>query len=306
MLWGRVYFAAQAAAGAAWWLAVALSPFVREATLGSLDPLRVAVFDVPLFVVASAVAAWGARAAAWLATGWTLLVALGMAAYATVTTEAGWGVLAMAAAAAGSVVALSLVVFGRVPTAWIASGPFAARPAVRRRSAAAHLASTLGQIVVFWGFFLVVVPLVLAFLERRWDVGVPLPWFTGIVGAVALALACVLGLWSAFSMAVLGEGTPLPAAMANRLVIAGPYRVIRNPMAVSGIAQGVAVGLLLSSWLVVVYALLGSLLWNYAVRPFEEADLEERFGDEYRRYRDSVRCWVPGVPRARDVPLAAR
>jgi hypothetical protein len=32
---------------------------VREATLGNLDPVAVAVFDIPLFVVASAVAAFG-------------------------------------------------------------------------------------------------------------------------------------------------------------------------------------------------------------------------------------------------------
>jgi len=36
------------------------------------------------------------------------------------------------------------------------------------------------------------------------------------------------------------------------------------------------------------------------VRPLEEVDLEERFGADYRRYRDSVRCWIPRVPR----PLA--
>ena len=304
MNWGRVYFAAQALAGAAWWIAVALSPFVREATLGGLDPVVVATFDVPLFVVASAVAAAGVRAAAWVATGWTILVALGLAAYATVTTEAGWGVLAMAAAAGGSVAALCLLLVGRVPTAWLASGPFAFRPAMPRSNSAAHLASSLGQIVVFWGFFLVVVPLVVAFLEQRWAVALPTPWPVGIAvaGATLLALASALGFWAAFSMSVLGDGTPLPAAMANRLVVAGPYRFIRNPMAVSGIAQGVAVGLLMSSWLVVVYALLGSLLWNYAIRPLEEADLEERFGDEYRRYRDSVRCWVPGTPKTKAVP----
>jgi protein-S-isoprenylcysteine O-methyltransferase Ste14 len=301
---GRVYFAAQAVAGAAWWIAVALSPFVRDATLGGLDPVLVATFDVPLFVVASVVVAVGIRSAAWVATGWTVFVALALAVYATVTAEAGWGVLLMAAAAGGSVVALCLVLFGRVPTAWLASGPFAFRPAMPRSNSAAHLASSLGQIAVFWGFFLVVVPLVVAFLERRWAVGLPLPSSVSIAGAALLALASALGLWAAFSMSVLGDGTPLPAAMANRLVVAGPYRFIRNPMAVSGIAQGVAVGLLMSSWLVVVYALLGSLLWNYAIRPLEEADLEARFGDDYRRYRDSVRCWIPGTPKARAVPAA--
>jgi protein-S-isoprenylcysteine O-methyltransferase Ste14 len=86
--------------------------------------------------------------------------------------------------------------------------------------------------------------------------------------------------------------------MANRLVVSGPYRWVRNPMAIAGIVQGVAVGLVLSSWLVVAYAVAGSLLWNYAIRPLEEADLEERFGSEFRQYRDSVRCWIPAIPQS--------
>jgi protein-S-isoprenylcysteine O-methyltransferase Ste14 len=69
-------------------------------------------------------------------------------------------------------------------------------------------------------------------------------------------------------------------------------------MALAGIAQGVAVGLQVSSWLVVVYAVVGSLLWNYAVRPLEEADLAVRFGDDFERYRDTVRCWIPRIPNA--------
>ena len=64
-------------------------------------------------------------------------------------------------------------------------------------------------------------------------------------------------------------------------------------MAIAGITQGVAVGLILSSWLVVAYAIAGSLLWNFVVRPLEEHDLEARFGDQYRRYRSAVRCWWP-------------
>jgi protein-S-isoprenylcysteine O-methyltransferase Ste14 len=298
MFWGRAYFAAQAAAGAGWWMAVALSPFVRELTLGSLDPVIVVAADIPLFVVASAIAALGVRAAAWISAGWTVLVAGGMALYATITTEAGWGALTMIAAAGASVLALCLVVVGRVPTEWIVSGPFAFRLAAPGRSRAAHVAATFGQVVVFWGTFLVAAPLLVAFVEARWGLAVELPGAVRVLGVVLLVLASAVGIWSAITMSTLGNGTPLPAAMPRRLVVAGPYRYLRNPMAFAGILQGAAVGLILSSWLVVVYAIAGSLLWNYAVRPHEEADLERRFGDPYRRYRDAVLCWVPRRPAA--------
>ncbi|MDO6149516.1 isoprenylcysteine carboxylmethyltransferase family protein [Paenarthrobacter aurescens] len=297
--WGRSYFALQAVAGLAWWISVFLSPTVRGATLGSLNPVLVAAFDVPLFVIGSGVAAFGIRAAAVVATGWTVLVSILLAAYATITTEAGWGVLIMAAAAACSVVALFLVVQGRVPTELIVRGPFAFRPAPTLRRTAANVGATMGQLVLFWGFFLVVLPSVIWWLEQRWLVSLPFPSAAAPAGLVILVLASCLGVASAVAMSSTGGGTPLPSAMPNRLVIAGPYRWVRNPMAVAGISQGAAVGLILGSWLVIAYAVIGSLLWNYAVRPHEEADLERRFGADFRRYRDSVRCWIPHPRRTR-------
>lgn len=305
-MWGRLYFAAQAAAGSVWWIAVFTSPFVREATLGSLDPVIVAVLDIPLFVFASAAAALGRRDAAVITTGWTIIVTGSLAVYALMTTEAGWGVLLMVAASCGSVAALCLMLLGRVPTEWIvARGPFAFRPADARAAANVHVAMTAVEILVFWGFFLAVIPFVLTFVERRWELSVPFPSYSVSAGILVLVLASALGLWAAAAMSTRGGGTPLPAAMPNRLVVAGPYRHVRNPMAISGIVQGVAVGLMLSSWLVIAYAIAGSLVWNYAVRPHEEADLEERFGAEYRRYRRSVRCWWPRLDGLRARPFRA-
>jgi protein-S-isoprenylcysteine O-methyltransferase Ste14 len=149
--------------------------------------------------------------------------------------------------------------------------------------------------VLFWGFFLMVVPVVISWLEQRWLMSLVLPPLAGVAGMGILVLASLLGVASALTMSSRGAGTPLPSAMPNHLVIAGPYRWVRNPMAVAGITQGVAVGLVLGSWLVIAYSMIGSLLWNYAVRPLEEADLEARFGAEFRQYRDSVRCWIPRV-----------
>lgn len=161
------------------------------------------------------------------------------------------------------------------------------------------MAATFGQIVVFWGFFLGLVPACLAVLEQRWGLGLGFPAGAVPAGVAILILASALGIWSAAVMSTLGDGTPLPSVMANRLVIAGPYRWIRNPMAVAGIVQGAAVGLILQSWLVVGYAVLGSLVWNYAVRPLEEADLLKRFGPDFERYRETVRCWIPTFPGSR-------
>ena len=79
----------------------------------------------------------------------------------------------------------------------------------------------------------------------------------------------------------------------RELVVAGAYRYIRNPMVVAGLAQGVAVGLLAGSIPIIIYSLLGAPVWGAIARPWEETDLEKRFGASFRDYRSKVRCWVP-------------
>jgi protein-S-isoprenylcysteine O-methyltransferase Ste14 len=158
-----------------------------------------------------------------------------------------------------------------------------------------NLAKTAVQALAFWFLFLVAAPL--AILLAVDAMGLPDARFVGlggvIAGTVVIVAATVLSVASAITMARVGEGTPLPLDTARRLVTRGPYRLIRNPMAVAGIAQGIGVGLILGSPWVVAYALAGAVLWHVAIRPGEEADLVARFGEEYREYRARVPLWVP-------------
>ncbi|MCA9128049.1 MAG: isoprenylcysteine carboxylmethyltransferase family protein [Planctomycetales bacterium] len=97
-------------------------------------------------------------------------------------------------------------------------------------------------------------------------------------------------------MVKVGRGTPLPTASATNLVEAGPYRFLRNPMAAAGIGQGFFVGCWLGNPLVVIFALAGIPVWHCVVRPLEEADMLERYGDAYQRYRGRVPLWLPRSP----------
>ncbi|MBW8763876.1 MAG: isoprenylcysteine carboxylmethyltransferase family protein [Microbacterium sp.] len=292
----RAYFGFQALAGALWWIGVFTTDAVRLATLGDLPAGVIAIGDIPLFVLASALVAWGIRLAARIAVPWTVLVAAGMAVYSTATTLAGWGALLMTLSAMGSVAAGIVIVCGRAPVEWIVRGPFAFRTA-RNEGRARLAARTVRQMLLFWVLFLGVLPVGIAAVEARWMLRMDVPVPVRVAGGLLFIAASALGIRSAVSVLVVGEGTPLPAHMARRLVITGPYRYVRNPMAVAGIAQGVAVGLALGSWLVVAYALCGSLIWNTLVRPQEEADLESRFGAEFDEYRRRVPCWVPRLTR---------
>lgn len=156
-----------------------------------------------------------------------------------------------------------------------------------------NLGKTAAQTVVFWVFFLWLCPVAIAAADD-W-LGIPRFTFPlqTLVGWKLFALAGTLGLWSGATMAVAGRGTPLPVDCPRRLVMTGPYAYVRNPMAIAGLTQGAAVGLMLGSWSVEAYTLAGAILWNLIVRPTEEAHLEELFGEEFRAYQTAVDCWTP-------------
>ena len=166
-----------------------------------------------------------------------------------------------------------------------------ARPASVRR----NLAKTLLQIVVMWSIFLYAAPVAISRLEESSPIG-KRRFTSPLLRTFSICLFLAggtLGLVSAWFMVTRGQGTPLPADATRSLVVAGPYRHVRNPMAIGSFAQGIAVGLFLGSPSATAYALAGAAGWNYLVRPWEEFDLEQRFGPPYAAYRDSVRCWIP-------------
>ena len=94
-----------------------------------------------------------------------------------------------------------------------------------------------------------------------------------------------------------GAGTPLPLDQTNNLVVTGPYHYVRNPMAIAGIGQGVSIAAIYQSVPILIYSLLGALVWHTVVRPMEEQDMIGRFGEAYVEYRQRVSCWIPTFRR---------
>ena len=163
----------------------------------------------------------------------------------------------------------------------------------RRSGPAWNLVKTLVQIVVVWGFALGLLPWLAVAAEdasgvprRQWPGRVPL-------GIVVFLLGSAVGIACAWLMATVGQGTPVPFDAARKLVVAGPYRYVRNPMAVSATVQMTGVALLYGSAATLVLAVGGGVLWHVVIRPGEERFLADRFGEPYEAYRAAVRCWVP-------------
>jgi protein-S-isoprenylcysteine O-methyltransferase Ste14 len=112
----------------------------------------------------------------------------------------------------------------------------------------------------------------------------PAGWIGGAVFAIALALA-------AWAIATLTRaGSNVPASMPSTTIVdAGPYRFTRNPIMIVGlIGLAIAFDCL---WLLVALMPF-ALVIRYGVVAREEAYLERKFGDVYRRYRSRVRRWL--------------
>lgn len=165
--------------------------------------------------------------------------------------------------------------------------PRVARPATR----AWNTMKTTGQIILMWSVILGFLPMTINSYERT--LGVPALPRLAVLGAAIFLIGSMLGIMTANVMVRDGLGTPLPLDTARNLVVSGPYRYVRNPMAIFGFVQGIGVGLWLGSLGVLLYTAIGAAIWQWGARPWEEADLEMRFGDRYRRYRSAVPCWVP-------------
>jgi protein-S-isoprenylcysteine O-methyltransferase Ste14 len=154
-----------------------------------------------------------------------------------------------------------------------------------------NAAKTFVQIVCIWMLTLVVFPYVIldAFHALTW----PRTGFSMWIGVVLFVGFSLLGLASSVVMVRDGGGTPLPLDQTKQLVVSGPYRFVRNPMAIAGIGQGLAVATIFQSVPILVYSLLGAMIWHVVVRPIEEHDMVQRFGRPYLDYRARVTCWIP-------------
>jgi protein-S-isoprenylcysteine O-methyltransferase Ste14 len=112
-------------------------------------------------------------------------------------------------------------------------------------------------------------------------------------GAVLL-IAAVVVLVRAFARFVVeGGGTPAPVAPTERLVVGGDYRFVRNPMYFAVVTAVLGQAMIFVSLALLGYALTVWAIMAAFVRWYEEPLLLKRYGDDYQRYRQAVRAWVP-------------
>jgi len=140
----------------------------------------------------------------------------------------------------------------------------------------------------FVAFALVLVP--------RWILGSEHQVASGslrVLAVLLLALGFALMVWCWSEFARRGRGTPAPFDPPRQLVIAGPYRYVRNPMYVAGMLVILGQAALYGSMALVGYAVVFLAATFAFVVGYEEQTLARRFGSEYGAYKSAVRRWIP-------------
>ncbi len=79
---------------------------------------------------------------------------------------------------------------------------------------------------------------------------------------------------------------------STAIITTGPFRYSRNPAYVALTLLWVGLGVVLDNPWILVLLLPAVLLVHFGVVRREERYLERRFGEEYRRYKASVRRWL--------------
>jgi protein-S-isoprenylcysteine O-methyltransferase Ste14 len=115
-----------------------------------------------------------------------------------------------------------------------------------------------------------------------------------VLGALLAIVGLSFAIWSVYVQYKIGKGTPAPFVPTQRLVISGPYKYCRNPMAFGALLFYIGIAIIFntpSMLLVPIPALFIPFL--IFTKLIEETELEIRFGKEYIEYKRRTPFLIP-------------
>ena len=117
-----------------------------------------------------------------------------------------------------------------------------------------------------------------------------------------IAAGTALYVWCVWNFAAVGRGTPGPWDAPSRVVAAGPYRWVRNPIYLAALLVVLGQAWLFLSLPLLAYAAAMAIVFHVFVIGYEERTLGHRFGPDYLEYRRTVPRWLLRPPRRSSSP----
>jgi protein-S-isoprenylcysteine O-methyltransferase Ste14 len=152
--------------------------------------------------------------------------------------------------------------------------------------------TALMTIIKVLGLVLWLTPLVYL-LNPNWmawsKIGLP-DWIRWL--GVAIGLLCVAMVYWLFSSIGSGISPASATRKQHTLVTSGPYRWVRHPLYTVGSSMFIAFGMMADNWFIAALGVLAFIAMASRT-PKEEANLIEKFGDEYREYMKRTGRYLP-------------
>jgi protein-S-isoprenylcysteine O-methyltransferase Ste14 len=153
------------------------------------------------------------------------------------------------------------------------------------------LLRALTYATLFVALFLVIVPqriLANSGIVRPVQIGT-----AQVAGTLVVAIGAALVLWCLITFAFVGKGTAAPFDPPRRLVVAGPYRWVRNPIYIGAAVAMLGAALFFGTIWLVIYAAVVIAVTHLLVVFYEEPHLRRVFGQPYEDYLRTVHRWIP-------------
>ncbi len=139
-----------------------------------------------------------------------------------------------------------------------------------------------------------VLPLLISFFTQDLTPIHLLPrWFSVIIGLGFLLPGLIFFIKTVQLFDKIGKGTLAPWNPTRQLIIAGPYRYVRNPMIIGVVLILLAQVFLLQSGNILLFTGVFVLFKTLYFIFDEEPTMRKRYGEEYLAYSRYVRRWIP-------------
>lgn len=148
--------------------------------------------------------------------------------------------------------------------------------------------------------FVILIPVILLSASPALDRRLGLPDFqigalTSVGGGFLTLVGFAFALWPIVVQLQVGRGTPLPIMATQLLLTAPPFSYCRNPMSLGTIGMYFGLSIWVGSPAAVGVVLLFFVVLLTYLKLVEERELEARFGEAYRQYKDRTPFLIPGL-----------
>ena len=114
-----------------------------------------------------------------------------------------------------------------------------------------------------------------------------------LAGVLLILIGTIIVGWTIYLFKVKGKGTPNPKLPPKTLIVIGPYKYSRNPMALGGFLTLLGQALVYYSPSLFGIAILFGVIVYFNAMLVEEPELRKRFGQPYEGYIQQVPRFFP-------------